>query len=191
MIAVAGGQWRGVGKTAVAAALIQALPGFSWTALKITHCEHVLGGGAHELETPGGASYRLAEQHQPDATDTGRLLGAGARRAYWLRPRPGALALAMPAINRLIGEAPNVLIESNSVLEFLKPDLYLLVVSPAQHEWKPSARRFLPMADAVVITGNGEWPGAPAGKARFQAAPPGYASGELAAFVRQRLIGAQ
>lgn len=187
MIVVVGGHSRNVGKTAVAAKLIASLPEFCWTALKITGANHGLGtrhshdGGG---EAAGGVPYLLTAQCVPDGTDTGRFLAAGAGRAFWLRTPPNALAGAMLAIRKLIAESPNTLIESNSVLEFLQPDLYLFAADPGQSDWKSSARRFFSRADAVVLSADGEASWLPEGRPRFGIHTPD-GSGALAGFVRE------
>lgn len=188
MIVVAGGHSRNVGKTTLVVELIASLPEFAWTALKITGASHGLGtrhGHDRENETADAVAYILTEQSEPDSTDTGRFLAAGARRAFWLRTRPGALAQALPAIRGLIRKSPNTIIESNSVLEFLEPDLYLLAADPGQPDWKASALRFLSKAGAFVLAADGDTPWLPANRPRFRIdTPAGRAA--LAGFVRER-----
>jgi len=45
--------------------------------------------------------------------------------------------------NRLIADAENTILESNSVLRFLQPDLSLAVLDPTIPDFKPSALRSL------------------------------------------------
>ena len=47
----------------------------------------------------------------------------------------------------------NVILESNSVLEFVRPDLDTAVLAPAVADFKASALRYLERADAVVMMG--------------------------------------
>jgi hypothetical protein len=49
-----------------------------------------------------------------------------------------------------------VIVESNSLLQFLKPSLYLAVVDPAKDDFKDSARTALDRADALVLRGTSE-----------------------------------
>ena len=44
-----------------------------------------------------------------------------------------------------------MIIESNSVLKFLRPDLYLTVLDPSTADFKNSAREFLDRANAVIL----------------------------------------
>ena len=90
-------------------------------------------------------------------------LAAGAVRSFWVRTRQGGLSEAMPRIRKEIARAENVLIESNSILRFLRPDLYLSVLDPETADFKESARYFLDRADAVLVAegelGRPEWKG--------------------------------
>ena len=45
----------------------------------------------------------------------------------------------------------NAILESNSILKFLRPDLYLTVLDPATADFKKSAQEFLDRADAVIL----------------------------------------
>jgi hypothetical protein len=71
----------------------------------------------------------------------------------------------MPVLRRVIAASENTLIESNSVLNFLRPDIYVFVLDYAIADMKDSARRFLDRADALVTLHSGQpapWPGIPA-----------------------------
>jgi hypothetical protein len=57
----------------------------------------------------------------------------------------------MSAIREEIASGANSILESNSVLEFIHPDLYALMVSPWVTDFKPSARRYLTRADAILM----------------------------------------
>ena len=65
----------------------------------------------------------------------------------------------MPTLRQRLEGARNVIIESNSVLKFLRPDLYLTVLDPSTADFKNSAREFLDRADAVILHEGAEWPG--------------------------------
>src|SRR5262249_37654861 len=129
-------------------------------------------------------------------SDTSRFLVAGAKRALWVRTRQGRLGEAMPDIERKIAGAENVIMESNSVLRFLRPDLYLTVLDTETEAFTDSAREFLDRADAVILhhaTGRAKWKGvsmeALAGKPIFRIDPPPYVTEEIAGFVREKLAG--
>jgi hypothetical protein len=192
MLLVVGGQSRKIGKTAVAAGLIAAVPEAGWTAVKITQHVHPaeLPANARTLERTG--DFLMFEQAAPDETDTGRFLSAGARRAFWLQGTTGRLGLLLPALERILAHAGNTLIESNSILEFVAPDLCLMVLDPLLGDFKESCRRFLDRADAFILVAPPETrlsgiEAMLAGKPLFRATPPNYVPEEATTLVRSKL----
>jgi molybdopterin-guanine dinucleotide biosynthesis protein len=188
---VVGGQSRNIGKTSVVAALIARLPEFRWTAFKITQYGHgfcTADGKPCQCQTEDSCVSVTTERDPASGTDTSRFLAAGAARSLWVRTRVGMLAEAMPRIRQELATAENAILESNSILDFLSPDLYLTVLDPSVGDWKDSARRLLRRADAVLLTG--PTPGTvvmPPGTPQFLIAPPDYISEEVVNFVRARL----
>ena len=202
-IVVIGGHTRSVGKTSVVAGLIAALPEFRWTALKITQYGHGIcsANGAPCDCATGDHSWAVTEERDRSGdSDSSRFLVAGADRSWWVRTKQGRLAEAMPRVREILAKSQNTIIESNSILRFLKPDLYLTVLDPATADFKSSAQQFLDRADAVLLHGNSH-PAAPAWKqvslksvaARpvFEIHPPTYVSPEVTEFVRTQLHAAR
>jgi len=196
-LVVIGGHSRSVGKTSVVAGLIAALREFEWTAVKITQYGHGVCSANGEPCDCATADHSWAISEERDRSgdfDTSRFLAAGAVQALWARTEQGRLAEAMPALRRRLEGARNVIIESNSVLKFLRPDLYLTVLDPATADFKNSAREFLDRADAVILH---EAPAGPAWQAVslrpvadrrvFRITPPEYVTPEIADFVRTSL----
>jgi hypothetical protein len=195
---VVGGHSRNIGKTAVMAGLIRGLMPLGWTALKITQYGH----GICSLDgepcgcAPTEHSFVLSEETNAHGrADTCRFLAAGARRSLWLRVRQGQLADAFPVVERALGKHDWVMIESNSVLELIEPKVYVVVLDSAHRDFKPSTRRFLSRADALVPVGlhfsAQAWPALDGhffeSKPRFPVAAGEYFSPELCRFVRQKL----
>jgi hypothetical protein len=153
-IIVVGGHSRNVGKTSVVAGLITALREYDWTAAKITQHGHGIcsaNGEPCDCAT-GDHSWAISEERDRSGkSDTSRFLVAGASRVFWVRTEQGRLAEAMPALRERLGGASNVILESNSVLKFVRPDLYLTVLDPSTQDFKNSAREFLDRADAVLL----------------------------------------
>ncbi len=152
-IVVVGGHSRNVGKTSVVAGLISALPEFNWTAAKITQFGH--GVCSVNGESCGCAvdEHTIAiseERDRSGKSDTSRFLVAGAQRVLWVRTKQGRLAEAMPRLRREIAGAGNVILESNSVMKFLRPDLYLTVLDFSTADFKESAREFLDFVVAPI-----------------------------------------
>jgi hypothetical protein len=199
-LVVIGGHSRNVGKTSVVAGLISALPEFQWTAVKITQYGHGIcsaNGEACDCAT-GDHSWAISEERDRSGeSDTSRFLVAGAVRVFWARTEQGRLAEAMPALRQRLENAHNVIIESNSVLKFLRPDLYLSVLDPHTADFKNSAREFLDRADAVIMhAANGAvaWEAVSlkpiANRPIFRIAPPNYVTPEVVSYVRSKLPSA-
>jgi hypothetical protein len=200
-IIVIGGHSRSVGKTSVVAGLIAALPEFQWTAVKITQYGHGIcsaNGQVCDCAT-GDHSWAVTQEKDPAGdSDTSRYLAAGAVHSWWVRTEQGRLAEAMPRVRELLTKSKNVILESNSVLKFLRPDLYLTVLDPSTADFKNSAREFLDRASAVIVhesrAGRPIWSDVslkPAeGKPVFRIAPPPYITPEIVEFVRIQLVPA-
>jgi hypothetical protein len=198
-IVVIGGHSRSVGKTSVVAELISALPEYDWTAVKITQYGHGVcsaDGAPCDCATADHTWAISEEKDRGGESDTSRFLLAGAMRALWVRTEQGRLAEAMPALRRRLDGSRHVILESNSVLKFLRPDLYLTVLDPGTEDFKNSAREFLDRAGAVILhdgstAGGSAWQGVSlkpvAERPVFRIAPPPYVTPEIVAFVRSRI----
>jgi hypothetical protein len=147
------------------------------------------------VEDPEHPFAITPELDATSGTDTARFLQAGAREVYWVRTRSGDLEQAMPELRKLLDGREHVLMESNSILRFLKPDLYISVLQYDAGDFKRSSRLYLNRADAFVLAGSQrdtpEWKGIDLDAIRerpvFAVKPPEFASAELLAFVRERL----
>jgi hypothetical protein len=101
----------------------------------------------------------------------------------------------MPALGKILETSDNAILESNSILQFLRPDLYLAVADFSVSDLKDSSVRYIDRADAFVVIERGPvapvWRGAVAKwinrKPHFPVIPPSYVTVELADFVRERL----
>ena len=199
MLIVIGGHARSVGKTSVVAGLITALPEFHWTALKMTQYGHGVcsaNGEACDCATDDHSFAVSEERDRSGESDTSRFLVAGAAHSWWVRTEQGRLAEAMPRVRQILNGAANVIIESNSILRFLKPDLYLTVLDPETADFKTSAQTFLDRADAVLlheVTGSRipAWERVSLkpviNRPIFAIQPPQYVTPEVVKFVRERL----
>ncbi len=195
---VIGGHSRSLGKTSVVAGLIAALPEYNWTAFKITQYGHGIcsrnGEACHCANDDH--SWAISEEHDRSGeSDSSRFLAAGAVRAWWVRTEQGRLAEAMPAIRRMLQESENAILESNSILKFLRPDLYLTVLDPATADFKKSAQEFLDRSDAVILHDRpavvSPWRDTSlkpvADRPMFCISPPQYVTSQMVEYVRLRL----
>lgn len=195
---VVGGNSRDIGKTAVVAGLIRALPQYPWTAVKLTLY------GSEDLSVERGESASasldspfsiLEETDRSGETDTSRFLVAGARRALWVRAWREKLQTAIPVLRQAIAGDAYVILESNSILRFYRPNVYLVVLDPAREDFKASACEFLGQADASLVLEPGlahpAWQGVPSELLRARPTFPirrdCSVTPEIAAFVEKQL----
>jgi len=198
MLVVVGGHSREIGKTSLVAGLIRKFRSRKWTAAKVTLygngvCAH--DGGSCGCEPASGAAFELTEEYEASDTDSGRFLSAGADRSFWLRAPAGDLRLAEAAIRKMIAASAHVIVESNSILELVQPDLFLMLLDFSCEDFKPSSLRFMDRADAFVVidrginaplwedVARGLWDGKP----QFLVKPPVYVNAAVAEFVRDKL----
>ncbi len=201
-IVIVGGHSRNVGKTSVVARLIEALREYQWTAVKITQFGHGIcsvNGEACDCAVTDDLAHTWnisEERNRSGKSDSSRFLVSGAARSLWVRTRQGNLAEAMPDLRRQIAGAANVIIESNSALKFIRPDIYLAVLDPATADFKDSAREFLDRATALIMHQNpaledAGWKNVSlklvAGRPIFYINPPEYVTAALVEFVQAKL----
>lgn len=197
---VVGGHTRNIGKTSLVASIIAATRELDWTALKITQYGHHICSTSGDacgcvVEDPEHPFAITPELDATSGTDTARFLQAGAKEVYWVRTRGGDLEQAMPELRKLLAGRECVLMESNSILRFLRPDLYISVLQYDVDDFKSSSHLYLNRADAFVLAGSQreapEWKGIDLDAIRerptFTVKPPEFASAELLAFVQERL----
>jgi hypothetical protein len=198
-IVVVGGHSRSVGKTSVVAGLISALREYDWTAVKITQYGHGVcsaNGTPCDCATADHAWAISEEKDRSGDSDSSRFLVAGAVSSLWVRTEQGKLAEAMPTLRKRLEQSHHVILESNSVLKFLRPDLYLTVLNPGTEDFKVSAREFLDRASAVIlhnisINEDSRWKSISlkpvADRPLFRITPPPYVTPEIAEYVRSRI----
>jgi hypothetical protein len=164
---VVGGHTRSIGKTQLVCDVIHAFPEENWIAGKITQYGHgVCAKNGENCDcAPDDHSYAISwEKDAQTGTDSSRFLAAGAQRSFWLRTKQGFLAEGLPLLREALAqlpptnstESPILILESNSVLQFVQPSLYFAVIDPSRDDFKDSARMVLDRADALVLRGDGD-----------------------------------
>jgi hypothetical protein len=189
---VVGGHTRSIGKTQLVCDVIRAFPRTNWIAGKVTQYGHgVCARNGENCDcAPTEHVCALDWETQSDTgTDSARFLEAGAKRSFWLRTKQGYLAEGLPLLreamkevaggkwpvtreqlNRgaeIVGETPGgsdsaLIIESNSLMQFVKPSLYFAVIDPLKDDFKESAQMALDRADALVMRAEVSEDGPPA-----------------------------
>lgn len=157
-----GGAESGTGKTTVAAALLKHLTGPSGQQTGDLHpASRESGGHPFGQGRWGAIKYTATSLYtsiiddtavlRRKGKDTGRLLDAGASHVLWVQaPRDDAgevLSIAAAKLSYLDG----IVIEGNSAIEFLRPDIVLFVCGGSTPTAKPSGVRILTQADIVIL----------------------------------------
>jgi hypothetical protein len=161
-VIVVGGHTRSIGKTQLVCDIIAAFPEVHWIAGKITQYGHGVcaqNGADCDCAPREHVCAMEWESEKGSGTDSARFLSAGAKRSFWLRTKQGFLAEGLPLLRGALQEGllhtedrrGAAIIESNSLMQFFKPDIYVAVVDPSREDFKPSARAALDRADAVVL----------------------------------------
>src|ERR1700743_2241209 len=152
-----GGHTRSIGKTQLVCDIVSALPEANWIAGKITQYGHgVCAQNGQDCDcAPDDHVCPISWKRDSNTgTDSSRFLAAGAQRSFWLRTKQGFLAEGMPLLRSALDAVANatsvaapaattsfsspaihVILESNTLLQFLNPDLFLMVLHPAKSDF--------------------------------------------------------
>ncbi len=174
-LVVVGGHTRSIGKTQVVCDVIRAFPKVYWIAGKITQYGHGVCARNGENCDCAPSEHVCAldwETRADTGTDSARFLEAGAKRSFWLRTKQGYLAEGLPLLREALQESATaippgtkaaLIVESNSLMQFVKPSLYFAVIDPDKEDFKESAQMALDRANALVLRGGvtGDAPPAP------------------------------
>jgi hypothetical protein len=110
----------------------------------------------------------------------------------------GELPRAAGLLRKILDQGENVMVESNSILELVQPDLFLMLLDFGCQDFKASSLRYMDRADGYVVIDRGIngplWEGVARGlwdaKPQFLVQPPRYLTPQLAEFVTSRLTAA-
>lgn len=168
---VVGGHTRSIGKTQLVCDLISALPDARFVAGKITQYGHgVCAQNGHDCDCAPNehvSAFSWETGHNQES-DSGRFMVAGARKSFWLRTKQGFLAEGLPLLRSALaevettdrdnaaqmGSSRNLILESNTLLQFWTPALYLMVIDPRKTDFKESAQAHLDRASAIILRGD-------------------------------------
>jgi hypothetical protein len=153
-----GGLTSEVGKTTLLCKLLNAFPG--WEAIKTTRGHYrSCGKDPHTCcvsdllseEPTVHSGYKLTFSPEKD---TGRYWEAGAGNVHWVIGTDDQIEAG---INEALGkvQGAGVFIEGNSFTEFVKPDVFVMVVRDGQLKMKSTARRALKHASAIYVSAAG------------------------------------
>jgi hypothetical protein len=106
----------------------------------------------------------------------------------------GELGRAEATVSKILGQGGNTIVESNSVMELVRPDVFLMVLDFGCEDFKASSLKYMDRADAFVVIDRGIngplWAEVSRGmwdhKPQFLVTPPKYVTSEVAEFVASR-----
>ena len=134
-IVVISGAHKGVGKTTLVCQILKGLKGFG--AIKTTVSkENISVTSKNEaIEVPG--------------KDTALLKEAGAEKVVLVSSPRKDLGWSLKVALGMVSGCKGVIIEGTSVLDYIKPDVAILIKAKRK-EIKPSARRALKKVDLII-----------------------------------------
>jgi molybdopterin-guanine dinucleotide biosynthesis protein len=143
-----GGAHSRVGKTTLAVTILKYL---SNTASH-SHCQKWNKWGAIKY-TKTAFYASIIDDHtilRQENKDTRRLIDAGAEEVLWVQSPVNELYEVLPiAVNRL-SHLDGIIIEGNSAIEFLKPDIVVFIADVSKKKLKPSAHKIQKQADIII-----------------------------------------
>ena len=144
-----------VGKTTLVCEVLEQLPG--WEAIKLTRGHYrscgrdPAGCCVSDLLRDEPVIRSGRESNYQTGKDTGRFWDAGASNVHWVIVRDGQVESGISeALARV--KSIGVLIEGNSFLDYVKPDLAVMCARSEGGIVKPSARRALMKSDLVYLS---------------------------------------
>jgi hypothetical protein len=153
---VIGSYSRNAGKTSFSTKVIEQYPG-EIQAVKVTivaedhSCPH--GDEGCGVCSSLCSPYEITEEtDRAGKKDTAQLLAAGAAKVYWLRVKSKAVLSGLKALKGVLDPAFPVLCESNSIIRYINPGVYLQLKARGRKEHKKSAISLIDRADLIIET---------------------------------------
>ncbi|MCI0468958.1 MAG: hypothetical protein L0Y62_02705 [Nitrospirae bacterium] len=149
-----GGSHSGTGKTTLAAAILEYLTSRSSLPHPPLYNERRWGErwGAIKYTKTAFYSSLVADKtilFQKDK-DTARFFDAGAEEVLWVQSPSDDINEVMPLAIDKLSHLDGIVIEGNSAIAFLKPDIVIFLVKDAEGKQKASANAVLKMADIII-----------------------------------------
>ncbi len=137
-----GGTHSGSGKTTYASLILKRLSG--WGAIKYSRTE-LYCSLTDDMEV-------LMEEGK----DTRRMLDSGAERVLWVQSPPSELGDILPAAVDRLSDMKGIVVEGNSAIEFLGPDIIIFILGSDSEKTKKNVEGILRRADIVINGGSNE-----------------------------------
>jgi len=131
------GAHKGVGKTLLTELLLRNLTGFAAIKITMTDLQTSVTDDKEEVMIPG--------------KDTFRMKRSGAEKVVWVKATEESLQEAMEHALGMVGKPKGLLIEGNSILRYLNPEIAFFVIDSTIDSMKQSRVSALKKADVCVI----------------------------------------
>jgi len=131
-----GGGHSGAGKTLVACRILERLKG--WGAIKYTNTP-LYSSITDDIKV-------LSEEGK----DTKRFLDSGAEKVLWVQAASSFSEKTLQMAADMLSHLQGIVVEGNSAIEVLKPDIVIFVSGDAA-KFKKSADRILQIADILLF----------------------------------------
>lgn len=154
---IVGAYSRNAGKTTFSRDVINSFDG-KLIAVKITIIKGETrgcprGGEGCGVCTSLDRDYLINEEkNRSGEKDTSKLLQAGAEKVLWLRVRENAVHQGLEALLKLLPTNEPVICESNSIVQYINPGLFLLLKARGEEKKKKSALSVENRADLIIET---------------------------------------
>ncbi len=137
-----GGSHSSSGKTTIASAILNRLRG--WGAVKYTRT------------TLYASIIDDIDVLSVEGKDTRRFIDAGASLVLWVQSPPSSLCEVMPVVLSRLSNLEGIIVEGNSAIEFLKPDIIIFIRESDDLMVKESGKRVLKEANVVYYRDRNE-----------------------------------
>ena len=142
-----GASHSGSGKTFLAARILKSLSQIpdpqSLTPLTCGAIKYTRTQSAPELIT----DRLILMEH---GKDTWQMLTSGAREVVWVRSKRADLPDLLPQALKRLSHLDLVIVEGNSAIEFLKPDIVIFIFGKGTRLWKPGIEELAAGADIIL-----------------------------------------
>lgn len=149
---IVGGTGRNIGKTTLAEKLIEKFSEkIPVTAVKMANIKpETIPFHGHDVSTFSNKLFIEKETSLDGGKDSMRFLKAGAATSWFIQTEDAFLAEIFPEIYSVLKKAKWIICESNSLTEFIKPAIFIMVNGGTATHSKKNISRLLSKSDVIV-----------------------------------------
>ena len=102
--------------------------------------------------------YCISEEKERSGhTDTARMLKAGAGKVLWLQAMNAHLGEGIAELANHLDDETVSICESNRARREIEPGVFVMIRSPQEADWKPSAQEVAEHADRIIVSNGAEF----------------------------------